>query len=178
MKSTGAGGRGSPIRPNHRGSVSESMTLLSASPPVEGSNRPQSRRGCPFLVNRTRASNPKAAERKVVTWQVSGQPSDAEGGAVAIVNRATWEQFCAVNPSRGEGEPAEIAEPPAQPSKGSAAWEYDGTLQWELRPARQRWYRLSSACRWTLMHREHNPRTGSWWWWNRRPRTTWRRGQS
>ena len=26
------------------------------------------------------------------------------------------------------------AEPPTQPSEGSAAWEDHGTLQWELRP--------------------------------------------
>ena len=72
-----------------------------------------------------------------MSWQASVQTSEAEVEAVAMVNRATWEQFFAVKPPHGEGEPGETVEPPKQPSEGSAAWEDDGTLQWELRPARQ-----------------------------------------
>ena len=48
-----------------------------------------------------------------------------------------WEQFCAVRPPGGEEEPEKIAEPAAKPSVGSVVWEDDGTLRWELRPARQ-----------------------------------------
>ena len=85
----------------------------------------------PFISS-TGASSSKAAEQNAVSWQASVQTSEAEVEAVAMVNRATWEQFCAVKPPHGEGEPEEIAEPPTQPSEGSAAWEDDGTLKREL----------------------------------------------
>ena len=90
----------------------------------------------PFISS-TGASSSEAAEQKAVSRQASVQTSEAEVEAVAMVNRATWEQFFAVKPPHGEGEPGETVEPPKQPSEGSAAWEDDGTLQWELRPARQ-----------------------------------------
>ena len=88
----------------------------------------------PFISS-TSAFSSKTAERKAVSWQASVRPNE-EVGPATIGGGATWEQFCAVKPPRGEEEPAEIAEMPTQPSEGSAAWEDDGTLQWELRPAR------------------------------------------
>lgn len=76
------------------------------------------------------------AERKAVSWRASVQPSKGDVRPAVTGNRATWEQVCAVKPSHREGEPAEISEPSTQPSEGSAAYENDGTLQWELRTAR------------------------------------------
>ena len=55
-----------------------------------------------------------------------GGSGDGEQGYVGGVLRRQ------AAPWRGE-----IAEPPTQPSEGSAVWKDDGTLQWETRPARQ-----------------------------------------
>ena len=57
----------------------------------------------PFISS-TGASSSKAAEQNAVSWQASVQTSEAEVEAVAMVNRATWEEFCAVKPLRGEGK--------------------------------------------------------------------------
>lgn len=73
----------------------------------------------PFISS-AGASYLTASERKAVSWHASVQPREAEVGPMATVNRATWEQFYTVKPLHGEGEPAEMAEPPAQPNAGSA----------------------------------------------------------
>ena len=70
-------------------------------------------------------------------WRAASRPGNAEVKVVAIKNGATWEQFCAVKPSGEQEEPEEIIEPATLPSGGSVAWEDDGTLQWELRLARE-----------------------------------------
>ena len=56
-----------------------------------------------------------------MSWQASVQTSEADVEAVAMVNGATWEQFCAINRPHREGEREEMAKPPTQPSVGSAA---------------------------------------------------------
>ena len=119
--------------------------------------------GSPWVpfISSTGASNSKPAEKKAVSWQASVQTSEADVEAMAMVNRATWAQFCAVKLPHGEGDPEEMAEPPTQPSEGSVALEDDRAVQWELRPAQQTVMPGSSACRCTLMAKERNSRTGS-----------------
>ena len=87
-------------------------------------------------LSSTGALSSKGGQR-AMGRQAATKPDKPGTETTAITSKSTWEQFCAVRPPGGEEEPEEYAAPSTEPSVGSVAWEDDGTLQWELRPARQ-----------------------------------------
>jgi len=91
----------------------------------------------PWVPLRSIAGCSTLSERKTAGWKATPRKNRDTSTATLGTEAKAWERFCAVVPPSTEEEPEGLTEPPTVPKEGEVAWEDDGSLQWNMRLAKE-----------------------------------------
>ena len=91
----------------------------------------------PWVPLRSMAGCPKLSERKATGWKATPRKNQEIHAAILGKEATPWERFCAVAPPSAEKEPEGLTEPDTVPKKSEVVWEDDGSLQWNMRLAKE-----------------------------------------
>lgn len=91
----------------------------------------------PWVPLRSIAGCSTLSERKTAGWKATPRKNRDTSTATLGTEAKAWERFCAVVPPSTEEEPEGLTEPPIVPKEGEVAWEDDGSLQWNMRLAKE-----------------------------------------